>query len=89
MSPPMDIYPTLDHAIYPPRADLSDAKTYQAEKKSIPPKEAKREAFMLCGMTTALNEALKYYKRQACGRDGMEAANFNELYTVHDDPTNH
>jgi hypothetical protein len=89
MPPPDDVFPQFDYSIAPPRADLKDAKTYQEVRESINAKQAKREAFMLCGMISAVNEALRYYKKQACGKDGASEANFNETYTVHDDPTDY
>jgi hypothetical protein len=87
MIPPGDIYPQYRYKIFPRRADLSDAKTYTEVQKDIPSKQAKREAFMICGMTSALNEALRYYKQDACGKDGLPLANYNETYTIHNDPT--
>ena len=45
-------------------------------------KRVKREAFMLCGMIPKVNEAVEYYKRQACGDSG----NYSKVYNVHDDP---
>ena len=90
MLPPLnDVYPRFNYTISPPRADLKDAKSYEEVQKPIGSKQAKREAFMLCGMVSALNEALRYYKTQACGKDGAPPANLNEIYTIHDDPTNH
>lgn len=87
--PPVDVFPKYKYKIFPPRADLKDATTYTEEKKSIDSTMAKREAFMTCGMISALNEALRFYKRQACGVDGRPPANFNETYTIHGDPTNY
>lgn len=85
--PPMDFYsPDFTYRIAPPRADLQDKDTYQEERQTIPVKQAKREAFMLCGMISSVNEALLHYKRQACDSASM---NLNQVYTVHDDPTNH
>jgi len=83
----MDFYtPDFTHFIVPPRADLSDEKTYKEERQSINAQQAKREAFMLCGLISSLNEALTYYKKQACD---PATVNLNREYTVHDDPTNH
>lgn len=87
--PPDDVFPQFDYMITPPRADLKDAKTYKELRQPISTKQAKREAFMLCGMISAVNEALRFYKHQACGKDGFAAANLNESYTVHDDPTDY
>jgi len=88
--PPIDFYTRDDfrypYFIFPPKADLSDKDTYTEEHHKINVKQAKREAFMLCGMISSVNEALTYYKQQACDPDTM---NLNKEYTVHDDPTNH
>ena len=86
--PPLDLATQkLDYAIFPPRADLKDKDTYVEEKKPLQNKkrQSKREAFMLCGLTSALNEALTYYKKHACGDHG----NYDMTYTIHDDPTNY
>lgn len=85
--PPLDLATqNLDYAIFPPRADGKDKNTYVETKESIKnEKQRKREAFMLCGLTKAVNEAMSYLKMRACGSDG----NFNETYTVHDDPSSH
>ena len=85
--PPGNIYPQYNYKIYPRRADLSDANTYKEVQKEISSIQAKREAFMICGLTSALNEALRYYKQHACGKDGLPMANYNETYTIHNDPT--
>jgi hypothetical protein len=81
--PPKDLLGKYDHAIKPPRADLQDKHTYTEEREPIGSKRAKREVFMLCGLVSAVNEALRYHKHHACG--GSE--NLNETYSVHDDPT--
>lgn len=83
--PPDDLYPRFDYTITPPRADGKD-KNYSEVRTSIGPKQAKREAFMLCGLISAVNEALRYYKLQACGKNGAPPANLYENYTIHDDP---
>lgn len=85
--PPLDLASQhLDYAIFPPRADLQDKDTYVEKKEPIKnARQLKREAFMLCGLTRSLNEAFSYYKKQACGQDG----NFDETYTVYDDPTSY
>lgn len=87
MIPHDNIYPQYNYKISPRRADLSDANTYKEVQIEIPSKQAKREAFMICGMTSAINEALRYYKHEACGKDGLPLANYNETYTIHNDPT--
>lgn len=87
--PPDDVFPKFDYMIQPPRADGKDAETYVEVRQPISAKRAKREAFMLCGMISAVNEALRYYKQYACGVNGAVTANLNETYTIHNDPSDH
>jgi hypothetical protein len=84
--PPADLFPTVDYAIEPPRADDAYRWNYTEEHAPIKggARQAKREAFMLCHLTRSMNEALRYFKSIAC-LDG--SANLNETYTVYDDPT--
>ena len=86
--PPLDLATQgFDYAIFPPRADGKDKDTYVEKKEPLVNKnrQAKREAFMLCGMIKSINEALTYYKKHACGEHG----NFEQTYSIHDDPTNY
>jgi hypothetical protein len=87
--PSNDVYPKYGYKIFPPRADKSDWEKYKEVQKTISKVQAKREAFMVCGMVSALNEALRFYKQQACGRNNLPVANLNETYTIHDDPTDY
>lgn len=80
--PPNTSYLDFDYADVPPRADLRVISN--DERVKISQKRAKREAFMLCGMMNAVNEALRYHKLQKCGL----GANLEETYSVHDDPSN-
>lgn len=84
--PPLDLaLHGLDYAIFPPRADGKDKDTYVEKHELIKfKKQRKREAFMLCGLTRSVNEAMAHLKRHACGNHG----NFSETYTIYDDPTN-
>jgi hypothetical protein len=84
LPPPRDLFPKYDYALTPPRADIKDLNEYKEQRHDIPSKQAKREAFMLCGLISAVNEALKYYKQEACGGN----ANLKQVYTVYDDPSN-
>ena len=86
--PPKDLaLQNLDYMIVPPVATGKDKDTYVEEKQPLKNsnKQAKREAFMLCHMTKYVNEALIYYKKEACGDQG----NFEQNYTVYDDPSNY
>jgi peptidyl serine alpha-galactosyltransferase len=78
MTPPKDIHKQYDYFVQPPQKDGSG----EQKKNPLSPKQAKREAFMLCGMIDAVNEAATYYKTNNCGKD----ANFNKVYTIHNDP---
>lgn len=81
LPPPPDMsYLDFDYAEVPPRADLR--KDSKDDRVQIGQKRAKREAFMLCRLMNAVNEALRYHKQQKCGSD----ANLEETYSVHDDP---
>jgi len=82
---PPDVFPRLDYKISPPKADLSDVGTYVENRQAVSRQHAKREAFMLCRLVPAINDALRYYKTRACGT----RANLNEAYTVHDDPSDY
>jgi hypothetical protein len=83
--PPKDmVVKKIDYAVTPPRADLKETDTYIEERHPMNTKQGKREAFMLCGLVDALNEALIYHKLHAC--NGTET--LNETYTVYDDPSN-
>lgn len=84
-----ELFPLVDYMISPPRADEKNVVSFHEVRETISAKRAKREAFMLCGMISAVNEAIRYYKLQACGKDGLPAANWNETYTVHEDPSDH
>jgi hypothetical protein len=66
----------------PPPKKRDQRGNWSQETKALSEKTAKREAFMLCGMITVVNEAVGYYKRQACGNGG----NFSKVYNFHDDP---
>jgi hypothetical protein len=84
MLPPDSFFPGLDYAVYPPRADGSDSATHTDKHHQISKKQAKREAFMLCGLMNAVNGALEYFKRHACS-----TPNLNKSYMIHDDPSNY
>lgn len=49
--------------------------------KDLTPKQAKEEAFMVCTMIQALNDAAVYYKKNHCN----STANFDYTYTFHED----
>jgi hypothetical protein len=63
--PPRDIVRQFNYSITPPSKNESG---WMAEKQ-VPANsvEVKREAFMICGLTHAVNEALRYHKRHSCG----------------------
>ena len=55
---------------------------WEAPKGNIGKKQAKREAYMICGLIRAVNEAARYFKEHACNG----TANMEENYNFHDDP---
>jgi peptidyl serine alpha-galactosyltransferase len=84
MPPPRDIHTKYDYFIKPPPA--KGAPPEKPEKTEFRnPNQAKREAFMVCELIDAFNEAAGYFKTNNCRPD----ANFNKVYTIHKDPKNH
>lgn len=81
MPPPTDIAIKYDYFIAPPPA--SGKPPQEVEKKTFTQKRAKREAYMMCGLISAVNEAAIYYKQQNCGVN----ANYNKVYTIKNDPS--
>lgn len=79
--PPNNIGTQFNYFVAPPPA--SGKEKDNPEKKTFTPKQAKREAFMLCGMIDAVNDAAIYYKQHNCDGKG----NFNETYTIRNDPS--
>ena len=67
LPPPLDIGTTYDYFEAPPPA--SGKPPHKIETKFFSKKRAKREAFMMCGMISAVNEAATYYKKHNCGND--------------------
>ena len=77
--PPRNAHKIYDYWIRPPP---DKGTTHDAETRNLTDREAKREAFMLCGLIYSVNEASKYYKSHHCNGSG----NFSEIYNFHDDP---
>lgn len=77
--PPRNVHKLYDHWVRPPP---DKGTTHDVEVKWISAVQAKREAFMLCGLIYSVNEASRYYKLQHCNGSG----NFSEVYNFHDDP---
>lgn len=82
--PPVNVYPKYDYWVDPPKADLSDAQTYKENPRPLSTQQARREAFMLCHLTSAFNEAFRFFKSTSCS-----TPNLNETYTIPQDPTNY
>jgi hypothetical protein len=82
--PPRDLVGQFNCRIAKHARNPEDRVSHKEVRAPVDSVQAKREAFMICGLTHAVNEALRYHKRRACGVN----INFNETYTVHDDPTN-
>ena len=69
---PHDVFDCPNPLFEEPPDDIATAYDYKwppnaKEKTDLTPVMAKREAFMLCHLTAAINEASEYYKRTACG----------------------
>jgi hypothetical protein len=77
--PPKYAHRKYDYWVRPPP---DRGVSHQREVKNVSFVQAKREAFMLCGLISSLNEASRYFKSQHCDGSG----NFSEIYNFHDDP---
>uniref|UniRef100_A0A7S4ITR3 Uncharacterized protein n=1 Tax=Odontella aurita TaxID=265563 RepID=A0A7S4ITR3_9STRA len=74
---PGDIALKYDYRIPPP------PHKPPGEKKPVSKKIVKRETFMLCAVTTALNEASEFFKRHACeGVKGTDYSKSMDLWNV-------
>jgi hypothetical protein len=78
--PPRNVH-ELNYAVPPPR---DDGKPSGESRSSVDAFQAKREAYMLCHIMSAVNEAVRRFKELSCP-DG--SANLNETYSVHTDPS--
>jgi hypothetical protein len=77
--PPLDSATRFDSWVRPPP---DKGANHEMTIEKLPKRQAKREAFMLSGLISAINEAARYFKLQHCG----DRANFAESYNFHDDP---
>lgn len=71
--PPKDLATKYTSAILP-----------DGSRKDFKPHQAKEQAFMVCTMIKALNDAAIYYKDHHCDK---ETANYDYSYTFHPDMT--
>jgi hypothetical protein len=78
--PPNDLVGQFNYSIEPPSTNPEYWSSYKEVRVPVGSIKAKREAFMICGLTHAVNEALRYHKLRAC------EINLDETYTVHEDP---
>ena len=78
--PPADIAVRYKRAFMPPHPNGGPLE----EKNLTRPNLAKSEAFMVCAMIRALNEAAVYYKDHHCDK---ATANYEYNYTFHEDMT--
>jgi hypothetical protein len=88
---PLLTYPEVDSADrynYWIRPPPDRGFHHEPEVRNISHVQAKREAFMLCGMISSLNEAARYFKQQHCGAEqtNQTATRWDESYNFHDDP---
>jgi hypothetical protein len=75
---------SLRESMSPPPIKLIQAKGNWSQEvhSRVTARTAKREAFMLCGLISKTNEALEYFKRQACPEG---TGNYSKVYNVHTD----
>ena len=82
--PPNDLAAqNITYRIPPPNRALNSLAHYKEER--IPfdrPWQSRREPFMLCQLTRAVNEAVTYHKSKACPGGG----NLVQNYTVYNSP---
>ena len=78
--PPKDIATRYDYWVRPPP---DKGLSHEIETQNITKNQAKREAFMLCGLISSMNDAARYFKLHNCDAG---IANFSETYNFHDDP---
>lgn len=82
--PPKAFVGQYNYSLQTPKAnEKASAYTpiYQAIRS---PKIARREAYMLCGLTRAVNEALEHHKQLACPNN---SGNLVRNYTVFNSPS--
>ena len=77
--PPTEVHTKYQYSVRPPP---DRGASHEMEVTNISFVQAKREAFMLCGLISSVNEAARYFKSQHCNGTG----NFSEIYNFHDDP---
>jgi len=84
--PPPDIHLKYNYSVNPPKADLSDQTTWKEKRAPVEWRQRKREAFMLCRLIPALNEAATFHKRRVCN---ASTVNLSESWNVYDDPADY
>ena len=85
--PPMDLVDRqYNYSLQPPPNNFDFKKNKWDPPRSlvVAPHQAKREAFMICQMIRAVNEAAMHFKRTAC--TASNATNWNTNYTFFNDP---
>lgn len=86
MEPPPNLA-TLNYTywIEPPGVGPRALEEYVVEKKKIPMQQpqdrSRREPFMVCAMTRAMNEALTYHRQHSCGVNGGNQVKNYTLWT--------
>ena len=63
-SPPLDLSTAFDYAIPPGESD--------DKKQQLRPQKIKREAFMVCALNNAMNEAAEFFKSHHCENPNLE-----------------
>lgn len=74
---------SIQHMIEPPSWRKDSLLKYKEERTALPMQvQSRRIPFMICHLTRAVNEAVRYYKSRACADGG----NLAENYTVYEHP---
>jgi len=81
--PPADFLSKYDYNVVPPRADLEDKDKWKEIRGKLSAQRSKREAYMVCHLISAVNEAARYLKINHCNAKG----NLNSSWNIYSDPT--
>ena len=83
--PPDDLASrNITYRIEPPGKDPAKLSSFvEVQTPLSRPWQSRREPFMICHLTRAVNEAVRYHKSKACADGG----NLFENYTVYEDPS--
>lgn len=85
--PPQDLAArNLTYFIDPPWPGAHALRNYVEKRVPLTsPLKSRRDPFMLCALTKAVNQAVSYHKNSACVNGGNQVEN----YTIYEDPSLH